>query len=122
MPLTPGTRLSWTSLSAWIEGASALDRRRCGAKRHKDLAAHWRALPAAMIETAPLPDLARFIALIAGPGNAPWHPPRRGLRRGTQWEALNVTARNRRWRLERAAELAEIGVGHNSAPASRSAP
>ena len=112
--ITPGTNVHWDNLTEWISAAHRLDARRSSAKRDRDIASHWNALPLAMIERAPASALRSFIHILQAPNNVAWGKPNRGARRGTKWEALNVAARNRVSRLTRDEALASFGFGHNS--------
>lgn len=115
---TPGTNGQWTDLAEWIRAARLLDKRRASAKRNRDLDSHWKALPIAFVEQAQEPELTELISMLRAPNNVPWGAPHRGQRRLTKWDDCNCRARNRLWRLARAADLATIGIGHNSAAMS----
>jgi hypothetical protein len=118
---TPGTRITFADLATWCAAAEDLTRRlrlRRGAAARRPQVAHWEALEAELAvawiraEAGPA-TLARFLALLQG-DYGPWHRPPRGERGGTKWERLNVETRNQIWRLARAADHAELGLGHNS--------
>lgn len=47
---TPGTRLSWSNVSEWVEAARALDRRRCSEARSRALRNHGGVMPREMIQ------------------------------------------------------------------------
>lgn len=46
---TPGTRLTWSDVSEWIDAAHRIDRRRLSEARNRALAAHGAALPRDLI-------------------------------------------------------------------------
>lgn len=118
--LTPGTWLAWSTLAEWIDAARTIDRRKCCKRTHDQAKAHWRELPLELVETASAEDLEAFVDFISrcGPPSEPWCKPGRGGRRGTLWEERNVRARNRLFRLRRAAELDDIPHGANYIAAS----
>ena len=42
---TPGTRLTWSNVTEWVDAAHRIDRRRLSEARNRALAAHGGALP-----------------------------------------------------------------------------
>ena len=47
---TPGTRLTWSDVSEWVDAAHRIDRRHLGAARNRSLAAHAATLPRDLID------------------------------------------------------------------------
>jgi len=102
-----------TELDEWMDRALAIYARR--ASRHKYTATddHWAALNIGMVRRAERPELTRLLGFIHRwnwGGGIAWGKPGRGSRGGSHWEAVNVEARNRLFRLDRAADAIEPGA------------
>lgn len=109
---TLGTRLSWSTVTEWLEAACAIARRAPSAIRYANVRNHFDALPAKMIREASEAECRALLAEIRNPSSA-WNPPPRGARAGTVWERVNVEAANRLQRLAQADDRASFGIGHN---------
>ena len=47
---TPGTRLTWSDVSEWVDAAHRIDRRRLSEARNRALGAHGAVLPRELIK------------------------------------------------------------------------
>lgn len=104
------------ALSAWIDRAWDLESdAKASAQLYARRDAHWGAITREMIREGSSRQIERLLVLI-GRWNAsgPWQRPGRGGRGGSTWEWVNVEARNRLAQLEREADQASMGEGHNS--------
>jgi hypothetical protein len=117
---TPGTAITWSTLSGWIAGAFELEHRgirRCSRLVHEQLDNHWQCLAhfPEWIRQASEAELLQMHALLRRPHNAghPWGKPHRGARRGTQWEIINQAVTDRLAQIKRRRDLDDIPDGPN---------
>ena len=92
---TPGTRLTWSSVTEWVRAAHRIDRRRLSEARNRALAAHAAALPRALINREThLPSLEAALHLLkyGPPGLA--RPPK-GARAGHPTTPIIMDLMNR---------------------------
>lgn len=104
------------TLAAWIAEARRL-RAICRASSplYERRARHWSALSLGAIRAGDRESIANLLSLLQDPDNraSPWGRPGRGHRGGTQWEWVNVEARNRIARLDQLADRESIPAGAN---------
>jgi hypothetical protein len=89
---TPGTRLSWNCLAAWLAGWWKLNRRRHSSKRYWQEKEHIQALPLEMIAAEGEPDTLYELITVLNSNAA--RPPK-GLREGHPANKLVQAAHNR---------------------------
>lgn len=79
---TPGTRLTWSDASEWVDAAQRIDGRRLSEARNRALAAHGAAMPRELIDREThVPSLEAAIELLK------YGPP--GLARPSKGERAN---------------------------------
>ena len=62
---TPGTRLTWSDVSEWVDAAHRIDRRRLSEARNRALGAHGAAMPRELIRReTDIPSLEAAIHLL----------------------------------------------------------
>ena len=113
---TPGTRLTWASLSDWCAVAGVLSQRRdLDGRNQMARAAHVEVLPLAFVtgcdDVAALQKLLWW--LIESPASKDIVRPLRGHRADAPHTPLIMAAKNRLVQLARAADAATMPIGHN---------
>jgi len=104
---TPGARLWWGTVAAWIEAAHRLDRRRSSSARNRALRAHVAALPLDLIAVEDDAEALRAALWLLKYGPTDLRRPQRSARAGAPHTARIMAINNR------LAHLARAGIGHN---------
>jgi hypothetical protein len=105
------------SLATWLNGTRYLrSLGRSSSPIHSRCRRHWEALTLPMIRAADEDELDGLLWVLGRPhtSSEPWGKPHRGARGGTQWEWVNVEARNRLARLQREADRDSMPCGDNA--------
>ena len=113
---TPGTRLTWASLSDWCAVAGLLSERRdLDGRNQRASAAHVEVLPLAFVTGCDDVDALETLLwwLIESPPRKDFVRPLRGYRADAPHTPLIMAAKNRLAQLARAADAATMPVGHN---------
>ena len=104
---TPGTRLWWSSVAAWVEAAHRIDRRRSSSARNAALQAHAAVLPLDLIGKDTDPSALREAVRLLKYGPPSLRRPQRGDRANAPHTPRIMALNNRIAQLER------VRFGHN---------
>lgn len=102
---TPGTRLTWSDVSEWVDAARRIGRRQLSAARNRAYAAHAAALPRDLIEREThMPSLEAAIHLLKY-GHPSLARPQRGHRANHSTTPVIMDLMNRLAVLKRRGEM-----------------
>ncbi len=111
---TPRTALTWATLEEWFAGALTIEHRRASRLRNLQAELHLRALPIALVDQCSSRVTLAACDRLLRRGPTHFCQPPRGQRENAPQTALIVAIANRIAQLDRAADHASIGLGHNS--------
>ena len=102
---TPGTRLTWSNVSEWIEAAHRINRRNASRHRNRALANHGAAMPRELIDRERDIDAIEAALSLLKYGHPSLSRPQRGSRGNHPTTPIIVDLMNRLAVLKRDAEM-----------------
>ena len=115
---TPRTALTWSTLEEWYACARSIESRRYTALHHEQARLHVEALPVAVVYRCANQTILANCRSWLCHGPTDFMQPARGTRGHAPHTPLFVAIINRIAQLDRQADHASVGMGHNSRAAA----